>query len=184
MIDFAIHYRFDSKMLNLLSEHYNDSFLNKIQSIKVEEGSEELSLYNFFSKKDPFPNTDLYPFNEYSDVTTDIGDPIIRANIQKSIVENRYEIFKLLMLEYGINKNAIESLVKQVVFSETRSIDYNYYKSLLDLLIENGSSSEKFKIKSTYFNQNTLAKWELEIKNNGDSKYWKAIMSGNYDKRY
>jgi hypothetical protein len=98
MIDFAIHYRFDSKMLNLLSEHYNDSFLNKIQSIKVEEGSEELSLYNFFSKKDPFPNTDLYPFNEYSDVTTDIGDPIIRANIQKSIVENIYYILKLLKL--------------------------------------------------------------------------------------
>jgi len=184
MIDFAIHYRFDSKMLNLLSEHYNESFHNKIQSIKVEVGSEELSLYNFFSKRTPLPNTDLYPFNENSDVTTDIGDPIIRANIQKSIVENRYEIFKLLMLEYGINKNAIENLVRNVVFSETRSIDYNYYKSLIDLLIENGYSSEKFKIKSTYYNQNSLAKWNLEIKNNGDSKYWKAIMSGNYDKRY
>lgn len=87
-------------------------------------------------------------------------------------------LIDLMIFGYGMDENALGIVIKEGCFKNQNRVSDPFFKNLVDKLIDSGYShsltnDDVKNIKRRY--ENTYEK---------DSKYWDAVFSGNYNKRY
>ncbi len=180
LVDFAIERR-DKKLVQILLNKYQYSpclygKFPESERTLVAEGYDLNSDFLLFKtvKKYGFWSQDTYGNSDASDI----------SNISSLSIplETEYEIIQMLIFEFGYDKDAIRIIADYGVFkygSRGHMSMYPFQKKLIDELIENGHSSSW---NTTWLYKHAKASGYQEFKT--DKKYWKAIVLGNYDKRY
>jgi len=87
-----------------------------------------------------------------------------------------FDILSSLIFEFHFEKNAFESIVENGIFYCGRDNNYQYMKALTDKLIDSGHHADLY--------INILKRHDHISRIQNDKKYWKAIFSGKYEKRY
>jgi hypothetical protein len=95
---------------------------------------------------------------------------------------NQYQIIDMLIFDYGLSKNTLDYLISirlnYDIIENEMQLASPYIKKLIDKLIKKGKKTDlevDFKRPDN---------WKKRIKGWEDQKYWKAVISENYDERY